>query len=216
MIAKSTTNNTTCPTCGARMKSRGILRLDDIPGNEYVKRAIEVALVGDHTIGLSGWCADEFGKWVAQQEQQAFVTQPCRCGNYGSARFECLCTVRQVQSWRKTGYYQRALHADIWIKPTAPSADKLNDTHREKDEDILERVRAARMRPAIEPKLEDEIALRLQRAWLSQIGRPELMPRILQVAATIAQMSSLYASVTTIRSEHLAEAMQYIPSENDR
>ena len=77
-----------CACCGAILPAP-LSRLDAIPGQEHLRRAITVALTGNHPItflGSSGALADAFafGRISRHYGVTAYVTTPCICTNAGT------------------------------------------------------------------------------------------------------------------------------------
>jgi hypothetical protein len=76
-----------CACCGAILPAP-LSRLDAIPGQEHLRRAVTVALTGNHPItflGSGGALADAlaFGRIARHYGVTAYVTTPCMCGNAG-------------------------------------------------------------------------------------------------------------------------------------
>ena len=70
-------------------------RLDAIHGHAHVKRAIEVALAGDHRLTLiSIGAADDavcLAHWIRAHDGEVAVVDACPCGNHTAAALMCHC-----------------------------------------------------------------------------------------------------------------------------
>jgi hypothetical protein len=84
----SGTNLLTMRACCGAILPAPLSRLDAIPGQEHLRRAITVALTGNHPItflGSGAALADAlaFGRISRHYGVTAYVTTPCICGNAG-------------------------------------------------------------------------------------------------------------------------------------
>src|SRR4051812_36824934 len=85
-----------CACCGAILPAP-LSRLDAIPGQEHLRRAVVVALTGNHPITFLGSGtaladARAFGRIARQYGVTAYVTTPCICGNAGDPYLSCRCS----------------------------------------------------------------------------------------------------------------------------
>jgi len=213
MTTPSTPTIETCRHCGAVRRSDLPQRLDEIKGQEHVKRAIEVAAAGNHTIVLVSIGMLDDTMRLAQIARNTFalavfVITPCPCGNHGSAERECICTPMQIvkHTQQKRQQTARSL-GDLFIEVHRPSAEKLLSARRvEPDEHIEQRIAEAAERPAVAHELVDGAAQRLMQAAMRQLQLDQTSTdRMLSVAATVARL----AARDTIGPAHLAEAVQY-------
>jgi hypothetical protein len=115
-----------CPQCGALLR-QPLLRLDAIPGQEQLRRAVTVALTGQHSIsflesgnGLADALA--FGRIARNYGVTAYVTSPCMCGNAGDPYLLCRCTPEAIVAWRRRPAFQAALQTDIVVEAAHTSA----------------------------------------------------------------------------------------------
>lgn len=185
------------------------VRLDSIPACEHVKRAIEVAAVGELSLTL---CSIGRGREYAELLAAAAMgygvavtlIRPCLCGNHGDVAQDCTCTPDRVARFRRRSGFVRALAADIYGEVPAPAIRLGSVWGVEPDERIRERIAHARSLPR--PTQSDGAAQRLTQAAVHQLQPTHMqLARWQVVAGVIAQM----AGAKLIGAAHLAEAIQY-------
>jgi hypothetical protein len=144
-----------CACCGAILPAQ-LLRLDAIPGQEHLRRAVTVALTGNHPItflGSGGALADAlaFGRISRHYGVTAYVTTPCICGNAGGPYLACRCTPEAISAWQRRPAFQSALAADLVVEAVYTSAEQRMAHRRsrrgEADELVIARAMEARRRP---------------------------------------------------------------------
>ena len=208
----TTTPIAICRCCGAALRVEAPGRLDDIKGQEHVKRAIEVAAVGAHPIAmLSEGCTDDMLR-LAEIARSCFglavyPLTPCPCGNHGSVVKECTCTPKAIERHKTTAQWRIArARAELWILVTPVSAEKLIGIRRgEPNERVHECIAEAQQAPAPATDL-DGASQRLMTAALRQLDLSQVQyERVIAVAASVARL----AGVKRIGPVHLAEAIQY-------
>jgi len=91
-----------CACCGTIVPAP-LSRLDAIPGQEHLRRAITVALTGNHSItflGSGDALADAlaFGRISRHYGVTAYVTPPCICGNAGDPYLACRCSPEAISA----------------------------------------------------------------------------------------------------------------------
>jgi len=197
-------------------------RIDMIPRQEHVKRALEIAAVGIHQVTLiaCGDPADAYALagWLnAYVPGRATIVRPCPCGNYGDARLTCICTPEAITAHLARPDMAQAMLADIVV--TVPPPATISLASGEADERVVERVAAARLRQVQEERVDldnqpfvitltDSAASSLLRAAVRQIPMSGMRLRqMLAVAASIAKL----AGEPVIKASHLAEAFNYRP-----
>lgn len=186
------------------------LHLEDIPGSEFEKRALEVALAGSHPLVLlfnHGSQAPELvkvAKRIALENNLPFhgLAYPwCQCGNYGSPQEECRCSVKSIEK-HLSKLAKRLSDFDIWIGASTPLS-RAYRTQGEPEHDFLERVVNAREIPA--PKGELDMPCReMIDAYVKNVSRLDIC-RVTRLAETIARLDRQ----DRIQIQHVAEALQY-------
>jgi predicted ATPase with chaperone activity len=212
-ITPSEISEQSCPACGAILPAP-IGRLDDIPGQAHLRRAVTVALTGNHSITFIGVGASlpdalAYGRISRRYGLTAYVTTPCMCGSAGDPYSVCRCTPEAIVDWRKRPAFQAALQADLVVEGALTSAEQRRAHRRgrrgESDEQLIAQATEARSRPRPPDDL-DMVSERLLTAAIRQIQlTTEQIARVLSVAQSIAQL----ADVRAIGPVQLAEALQY-------
>jgi len=200
----------TCKHCGAVL-GRSETKFEDIIGQEHAKRALEVALAGQHTIAFIGKDeAKALAGWAKAHGLTAWAEQKCPCGYYGpDSHRECTCSISQVSKWQKRKAFQNALNAEIVIECPPPYNYQIeafvNGKQGEPETAMLARVGAMGQRP--EPTL-DQTSKSLLKVAINQLSlTSERVRSILDVTQTIAAL----AHANKISVAYLAEAIQYRP-----
>jgi predicted ATPase with chaperone activity len=205
----------TCTCCGAILPMP-LSRLDAIPGQEQLRRAVTVALTGNHPITFLGTGASladalAFGRIARGYGLTAYVTTLCICGNAGDPYLVCRCTPEAILAWQRGPAFQAALAADLVVEAAHTSVEQRMAHRRgrrgEPDETLIARAAEARRRPRPSDEL-DAACQRLLAAAIRQLQlTTEQVARILAVAQSVAQL----ADQPQVHPAHLAEAIQYRP-----
>lgn len=114
---------------------------DKIIGNEYLKRAIEISLTGQHPITVIGDPdnGEEYLK-IILGDLLTFI-KPCPCGNFMNPSKACTCTLSQITKYRTSKEYQKALNNSIIVKLVSPTSyDYRTKNKSESFKDILNRI----------------------------------------------------------------------------
>lgn len=158
----------------------------EIIGNEHVKRALEVAIKGGHSILLVGNPRSTVYDGSVLPFNVSFV-KPCPCGNLHDPVLECVCTIDEVNAYRRTEPNWLA-HFDITVELVRPRFDSLisAELFSEIDEGSTHLLKMAY----------DKLGLTVQD-----------VADVLVVAKTIMRMEQ--STEPLQRSQHIAEAIQY-------
>ena len=202
-----------CPQCRALLPEP-IGRLDQIPGQLHLRRAVVVALTGKHPITFVGAGAAlpdalAFGRIGRRYGLTAYATMPCPCGNLGDVYLACTCTPAALADWRARPSFRAALSTDMVVEAALTSVEQRLAHQRgrrgESDEQLLAEAAAARERPRPNDDL-DGAGQRLLAAAIRQLQlSTEQIARLLPLAQSITQLAGAQA----IAPVHLAEALQY-------
>ena len=194
--------------------SERVVTLDKIPGMEASKRALEVALAGEHPIvfvfNSNSQAADliKIGNRIAGEHGITFhgLAYPaCKCGNYASTTTECRCRPISMKS-HLAKLARRISEFDIWMDACCTSPVTAAQSAPETEETIADRILAARtIRDISGP---DRECCDLLNAYQRHAGKANDKDRILRVARTIARLED---SGRSLRPHHVAEAIQYQP-----
>jgi predicted ATPase with chaperone activity len=195
------------------------INFNQVVGQESAKRAIEVALIGNHSLTLIGppgmgkslliRCAYD-GYYATFDPKQKVITDlrlyerwPCRCGNYGDLVLNCLCTPHDLFHLNR-----KARKTDMYISCPRVEYQRLKrGTEGELTEAIMKRVKAGR---EFLSKVKDDIppeAHALLKHALDSLGLSAAQYfTILKIAKSIAAgMES-----ETIHTAHVVEAIHYM------
>ena len=191
------------------------MKFHDICGEEHAKRAAEVALSGHHTILFIGSHLSQANSLMALvrlHEGEAFAVAPCPCGFYGDPQVPCNCIPEDIHRWRVEMYLRCP---DMVVEvPNPPVAAMLIWAHQafqsgEDHEDIVARVNHVQER-YYRISQTDESAWLLLRAAMSQMP---LTPQVVKNTCGVANTIAIMGNSGTIRTPHMAEALQYAPRE---
>lgn len=192
------------------------MHLNDIPRNEHVKRALEVAMAGNHSLTLIGPYESEaplFVEWVTWCNfpfQIKHVT-PCPCGYYGSPTKECTCTLPMIA--RHRSYFNKN-QTDMYIEVPLLSPNDIilflrSNRKGEEDATIYERVKEARSFKNLEMVWTDTDWNLLKAAISQMFLSYTQVKRIISVTETIYKLASIHVEKPKFSTAYLAEAIQY-------
>jgi len=189
-----------------------IYLLDNIIKQECAKRAIEIALSGNHSIKFLGnEEAQELKLACAQLKIKAIALSPCRCGNFNDRELLCVCRSFELRKYQASKKYRAP--ADLTVKiyrlPVSAlqnyAAGKIEPG--EPTEKILARVEKAKL-IEVKKEIKNPTALNLLNSAINNLSLNKIqIDAITKVAATIAKL----ANCVEIQPTHLAEALQYRP-----
>jgi len=185
------------------------MKLEHIPGNEYAKRAIEVALVQENSIRFTGGkTAENLATWAETRGLHSSAVQPCICGNLGSSKKACTCTPSQrVRHLSKINAEQFDVEMEVKDQPDKVYKLLVGELKQEKEEEMLKRVIQAKKRiKTIKTKL-DEDTKQLLKVAIDKMNLDFYQAKTaLKLALSIASLSGY----SKIRNIHLGEALQYL------
>lgn len=98
---------------------------DSIVGNIVLKRALEIALLGHHTMTYVGLPNIAWSQVSAILGARAFQITKCPCGYFQSSERECICTLPDIEKWRNSRRYEDATNSDMLIEVLNPQAKEL-------------------------------------------------------------------------------------------
>lgn len=162
-----------------------------IPDNAHVKRGIEVALVGDHSVMLiyDLLCEDIADAFIELYPQFQKV-QSCECGYKGS---ELPCTCETTPKYPK---------ADIYLDVKRPFWERIH--YNRSDDDVLKRVELAKQ-VKVKDDLDSDVKRLLKSAWNQMYLTWSEYLSVVSVSKSIAALMG----ETEIKTVHIAEALQY-------
>lgn len=189
------------------------MQIENIAGNEFLKRAVEVALSGNHSVAIidtMNSVADSFYECMTRVSFEnklnlkLLVHPICACKGYGTAYYECKCDVHDLKCHLAT-LKDIVKDYDIIVEALEPCKWELDSFERnEKENAIINRVMACHNSTLeVSELLSNDV---LQMLDLAKRDFQNLnTAKVIAVAKTIAKMES-HADVML---HHLSEAIQY-------
>jgi predicted ATPase with chaperone activity len=203
-------------------------RLELIAGHEYEKRAIEIALIGNHPVCFLISKGSEIPQLLMTANRIANELQIpfkglayfwCPCGNYGSQKDECECKYPVIERHlRKLA--KQVTKYDIWSQSTSYPKQYHNG---EVEEDVVERIVNAREfrnknqggddEPMTDLSLDSEsrgVINQYQKVVSAKVD----VGRVKRLAKTIAyadDYNHFHTNKFLIQLRHVIEALQYQP-----
>jgi len=183
--------------------------MSQMPGNESVKRCIEIAATGDHNILI--FAAFELHPTLRNYtkefltKKQTYLTAPCYCGYYGDYTRECKCTTFQVMHVHSK-IKKKLDRYPIICEATRVEASKIVTNFAEPIAVIKKRIKEGKARLPDVPRKIDPAALELLEQAVKHYSLyPQHVENIKVVARTVLALSSYDSDI--IKSEHIAEAI---------
>ena len=183
------------------------MKFEDICAQYHAKRAVEVAIAGQHSIIFVGaWQsqAADLDHLARSFSLSAKSTAPCPCGHYGDPLRECTCSLEQVARWQQKHLCDPVdLYIELSIEQEHEILAHLAGKRGETQEAVLARIDK---RTTHTDLTLDATSTSLLRAAINQLGLSfRQVYGIVAVARTIANL----ARSECIEAAHLAEAIQY-------
>lgn len=175
----------------------------EIKGQEMAKRALTVAIAGQHSILFVGppGCGKSMLRALGRRLGliETYEAHPCPCGHYSDPRAACACTVGQIASYRR-GWPTAQIFCEVM---PVLARDMLTNFRGTTEEIIRQWLTSAGPRPA--DKL-DQYAESLLKAAIGELAlSAEQVATFRSVAVTIAALDG--ASIVEAR--HISEAINY-------
>ncbi len=183
------------------------LKLQDLVGNEMAKRAIEVALSGNHSVVFLE-TIDSQAKELLEATQNladaigidftGSIVSFCKCKAYGNSKHECKCSGASIKKHIKS-IAKIVKNADMLIETTAPM-DYETTNGNELDENIIKRIDSVYIHKTNPIPKDSEFLLEHALKTLT-IDKD----KVVRMANTISHMEKS----DTIQANHMCEAIQY-------
>ena len=208
-------------------------RLELIAGHEYEKRAIEIALIGNHPVCFLINKGSEIPQLLMTANRIALEQQIpfkglayfwCPCGNYGSPKDECRCKYPVIEK-HLVKLAKQVSEYDIWSQSTSyPKQYHIGEV----EEDVVERIIKARkfrednrdnqggsnQEPIIDLSLDTE-SMELIKQYKKVVSAKVDVGRVIRLAKTIAYADGVYIHCQDgqflIQVRRVIEALQYQP-----
>jgi predicted ATPase with chaperone activity len=190
------------------------MRLDQIYASPFARRAVEVALAGEHSIMFIGrWqsAGPDLAQFIRQIDEYATAdfAPPCPCGFWGDPAHECVCPPEIARRWQEDHFGEHAPH-DMYLylspEPLGQAIDFLAGRKKfELDGIVLARIEEASRYTDLSLDKSVEVLLKAAMEYYDMPAR--VAQRVIRVARTIANL----AHEEKIRQAHMAEAIQYRP-----
>jgi len=202
-------------------------RLELIAGHEYEKRAIEIALIGNHPVCFLINKGSEIPQLLMTANRIALEQQIpfkglayfwCPCGNYGSPKDECECKYAVIEK-HLVKLAKVVSEYDIWSQSTSyPKQYHIGEV----EEDVVERIIKARQfrdnqggknqEPLIDLSLDTE-SMDVINQYKKVVSAKVDVGRVIRLAKTIAYADGVFIhnGQFLIQVRHVIEALQYQP-----
>lgn len=176
-------------------------------GNYLVRRTLEIALSGNHSIVIIGNpdnLTDEFKeafKKYFKDDKVSAILSPCRCGFLTDDKIPCLCSVLDIKRYRKLKKWQKSVgKADIVVELARPREKEYDDKCKFDD------ISTWGIFPMPEDVELDDMGIRLLNYAIEKLGfTVQDRESVLRMAWTIAQMDQS----NIIKAQYISEAVQY-------
>jgi predicted ATPase with chaperone activity len=192
---------------------------DSLMGHPVLKRALEICIVGRHTLTYVGHPQNGWTQVKAILGPFALHMQKCPCGGYLDPQQICTCELSEIQRWRKSRPYIQATYSDILVDVLTPKIEALFSPNEEPYANALARIQRVRLnetfgiRAKIWPN-SDAAGARQSNPGVFDIMnsararfnlKSEQLVKVQRVALTIANMDG----AAVVAPHHMAEAVMY-------
>ena len=175
---------------------------------EHAKRAIEIALSGNHSIKFIGNDeAEQLKQACDELDIKAMAIKPCKCENINDRERDCFCRLFEIKNHQRSKKYRMPMDLTIEVPRITPAA-YLEYEKGKKQESIVEvRKRIEETRNVkVAERITDKQTLELLESALKQLCLSlNQINSLKRVAQTIAKLDNSFE----IKACHLAEALQY-------
>ena len=193
------------------MERKEVLAWEKIPGNEWAKRAIEVAAVQRHSVALiyhDRLIAESLREYAKRLGVDVLLVKPCPCGNLGDRAHFCDCRPSQIKRHRESALWRIAMRRPVKVLVLRPEAFELvrmlDGAQGESFEAMEKRVKEARGQV---PARFSQDALKLVEIAQRQA---ELDTEMLRHMAELAKSVAALVGADKVGPEHVAEAFQFV------
>lgn len=174
-----------------------------IAGNAILKRAIEISLLGEHMVTVTGHPDNGFMYAREILGGRVYSLPECPCGNFGDLTNTCNCRTREIQRYRNDMYQLEVMtKAEIFVETQTP---RWSDYERswESFGQVMRRIKLANYPESM--KICSNGQVLIDKAIQAFGLRMRQVHNVLSVAHTISAL----ACAESIAVEHVAEAIQY-------
>ncbi len=113
---------------------------DKILGNEYLKRAIEVSLAGQHPITIIGDTNNGYESLKIILGDLLTFVKPCPCGNFTNILKGCGCSVIQIRKYKSKKQWMNAMKNPIIVELSPPTKYDYQTPQRETFQNVIDRI----------------------------------------------------------------------------
>lgn len=190
------------------MDTRKKSGFDALVGNYHLRRAIEIALAGDHTIGIFGRADNGASALKSVPNLKLHFHERCLCGNSQETDRFCTCTISELKRYSRNKKYRKALECDILVELMRPREAEYGFQCESFEEMDVRVVKAKAVAP-VHISYTEDVSLLLNRAISKLRFTPFQVDSVKAIALTIAKLENPEEVNINIYVQHMAEAIQY-------